>query len=78
MFNVSIDYLLGRKPDVLVSEVDTNIIEIPALNRKYNLLKGRIDKVKEEYKNVNATNIAINKLCAGVGKTTYGKSKTRR
>ena len=76
LFNVSIDYLLGRTPDILVSEVDRDIIEIPALKRKYNLLKGKIDKVKEEYTNINATNIAINELCAGVGKTTYGESKT--
>ena len=75
LFNVSIDYLLGRTPDVLVSEVDKDIIEIPVLKRKYNLLKCRMDKVKEEYKNINATNIAINELCAGVGKTTYGESR---
>ena len=41
LFNVSIDYLLGRTPDVLVSEVDRDIIEIPVLKRKYNLLKSR-------------------------------------
>lgn len=76
IFNVSIDYLLGRTPDILVSEVDKDIIEIPILKKKYDLMKKRMDKLKEEYKNENAIIIAKNELCAGSGRTTYGESQS--
>lgn len=64
IFNVSTDYLLGRTPDVLVSNVDKDIIEIPILKKKYDLMKKRMDRLKEEYKNENAIIIAKNELCA--------------
>ncbi len=76
IFNVSIDYLLGRTPDVLVSEVDKDILEIPILKKKYDLMKKRMDRLKEEYKNENAIIIAKNELCAGSGRTTYGESQS--
>ena len=76
IFNVSIDYLLGRTPDVLVSEVDKDIIKIPILKKKYDLKKKRMDRLKEEYKNENAIIIAKNELCAGSGRTTYGESQS--
>ena len=76
LFNVSIDYLLGRTPDVFVNEADRDILDISILQKKYNHLKNRLDKVKDSYKNENAIIIAINELCCGVGNTSYGETKS--
>ncbi len=38
MFNVSIDYLLGRTPDVFVNEADKDILDISLIKDKYNFL----------------------------------------
>lgn len=76
IFNVSIDYLLGRTPDVFVDETDINTLDISIIQKKYNALKNKIGNVKDSYKNENAIGIAINELCCGVGKTIYGETKS--
>lgn len=75
IFNVSLDYLLGRTPDVFVDESNRGALDISIIQKKYNHLKSKIDNVKDSYKNENSIIIAINELCCGVGKTTYGESK---
>ena len=76
IFNVSIDYLLGRTPDVFVYESDRNTLDISIIQEKYKTLKNKIGNVKNSYKNENSIGIAINELCCGVGKTTYGETKS--
>lgn len=76
IFNVSIDYLLGRTPDIFVDGTDRDTLDISAIKDKYNFTKRRMDKVKEFYKNDTTLGVAINELCCGVGKTTYGESIT--
>lgn len=76
IFNVSIDYLLGRTPDVFVNESDRDTLDISIIQKKYNQLKSKIDNIKDYYKNENAIVIAVNELCSGVGRTTYGESKS--
>lgn len=76
IFNVSIDYLLGRTPDVFVDETDRNTLDISIIQEKYKALKNKIGNIKNSYKNENAIGIAINELCCGVGKTTYGETKS--
>ena len=39
IFNVSIDYLLGRTPDVFVYEIDRDTLDISAIKDKYNFTK---------------------------------------
>ena len=76
IFNVSIDYLLGRTPDVFVDETDRDSLDISAIRDKYNFTKKKMDKVKEIYINDTTLGAAINELCCGVGRTTYGESIT--
>lgn len=76
IFNVSIDYLLGRTPDVFVNESDRDTLDISIIQKKYNQLKSKIDNIKDYYKNENAIVIAVNELCSGVGRTTYWESKS--
>lgn len=76
IFNVSIDYLLGRTPDVFVDETDISTLDISGIKDKYNFTKKRMNKVKEIYKNDTTLNNAINELCCGVGKTTFGETIT--
>lgn len=76
IFNVSIDYLLGRTPDVFVNECYRDTLDISIIQKKYNQLKSKIDNIKDFYKNENAIIIAVNKLCSGVGRTNYGESKS--
>lgn len=70
IFNVSIDYLLGRTPDVFVNETDRDTLDISAIKDKYNFTKKKMNKLKEIYKNDTTLSIAINELCCGIGKTT--------
>lgn len=76
IFNVSIDYLLGRTPDVFVDEADKESLDISLIKKKYDFSKKKIKNLKKEYKNENAIIIAVNELCSGVGKTSYGESKS--
>lgn len=76
LFNVSIDYLLGRTPDVFVDEANKESLDISLIKKKYDFSKKKIKNSKKEYKNENAIIIAVNKLCSGVGKTSYGESKS--
>lgn len=75
MFNVSIDYLLGRTPDVFVNETDKDILDISLIKDKYNFFKNKVYKLKDTYTNTTTLSEVINELCCGVGKTTYGESK---
>ena len=75
IFNVSIDYLLGRIPDVFVDETDKESLDISLIKKKYDFSKKKIKNLKKEYKNENAIIIAVNELCSGVGKTSYGESR---
>ena len=76
IFNVSIDYLLGRTPDVFVDETDRDTLDISGIKDKYNFTKKKMDKVKEIYKNDTTLSTAINELCCGAGKTTFGETIT--
>ena len=51
LFNVSIDYLLGRTPDVFIDESYIATLDISSIKDKYNFSKKRMNKVKEIYKN---------------------------
>lgn len=75
IFNVSIDYLLGRTTDIFANEIDKDILDLSMLKRLYNNRKIKIDKLKDVYTNKNATSIACNELCAGTGQTLYGETK---
>lgn len=75
MFNVSIDYLLGRTPDVFVNEADKDILDISLIRDKYNFFKNKVYKLKDTYTNTTTISEVVNELCCGVGKTTYGESK---
>ena len=76
IFNVSIDYLLGRTLDVFVDKTDRDILNISNIQKKYNFAKKKLSKLKKIYKNDTTLGTAINELCCGVGKTTYGESIT--
>ena len=72
----TVDYLLGRTPDVFVDEADKESLDISLIKKKYDFFKKKIKNLKKEYKNENAIIIAVNELCSGVGKTSYGESKS--
>lgn len=75
LFNVSIDYLLGRTPDVFVNEADREVLDLSLIKDKYNFLKNKVCSLKDTYKNNTTLSDVINDLCCGVGKTSYGESK---
>ncbi len=76
IFNVSIDYLLGRTPDIFVDETDKDTLDISNIRDFYKLKKRKMEKPKENYKNNTTLSTAINELCCGTGSTVYGESKT--
>lgn len=76
IFNVSIDYLLGRTPDVFIDEYDKNIMDISIIKEKYELTKRKSEKIKEQYINEGSIITAKNEICTGAGITTYGESKS--
>ncbi len=76
IFNVSIDYLLGRTPDVFIDEHDKNIMDISIIKEKYELTKRKLEKIKEQYINEGSIVTAKNEICTGSGITTYGESKS--
>ena len=75
LFNVSIDYLLGRTPDVFVNEADREVLDFSLIKDKYNFFKNKVYSLKKMYTNNTTLPDVINELCSGVGKTTYGESK---
>lgn len=75
LFNVSIDYLLGRTPDVFVSESDKETLDMSIMRDLYKLHSRKLEKIKENYINDSALGTAVNELCCGTGRTTYGESK---
>ena len=52
IFNVSIDYLLGRTPDVFVDEADKESLDISLIKKKYDFFKKKIKKYNE-YRNIS-------------------------
>ncbi len=76
IFNVSIDYLLGRTPDVFIDEYDKNVMDISIIKEKYELTKRKLEKIKEQYINEGSIITAKNEICTGSGLTTYGESKS--
>ncbi len=76
IFNVSIDYLLGRTPDIFFDETDKDILDISNIRDFYKLKKRKMENPKENYENNTTLNTAINKLCCGIGNTSYGETKT--
>ena len=75
LFNVSIDYLLGRTPDIFVNEADREVLDLSLIKDKYNFLKNKVYSLKDTYTNNTTLPDVINELCCGVGKTSYGESK---
>lgn len=75
IFNVSIDYLLGRTSDVFTSEADKDVLDLSLIKDKYNLLSKKVYKLKDVYTNDSTLSEVVNELGCGVGKTTYGESK---
>ena len=65
-----------KKLAYFVYETDRDTLDISAIKDKYNFTKKRTNKVKEIYKNDTTLSIAINELCCGVGKTTFGETIT--
>jgi len=75
IFNVSIDYLLGRTSDVYASDADRDVLDLSLIKDKYNLFSRKVNKIKDIYTNDTTVQGVVNELCCGVGKTTYGESK---
>ena len=46
IFNVSIDYLLGRTPDVFVDEADKESLNISLIKKKYDFFRKKIKNLK--------------------------------
>ena len=51
LFNVSIDYLLGRTPDVFVSESDKETLDMSIMRDLYKLHSKKLENIKENYIN---------------------------
>lgn len=66
LFNVSIDNLLGRTPDVFVGEKDKVEFDISVIKEKY---KSDLNKI---YENENSPAIIANELMCGVGRSSIG------
>ena len=66
IFNVSVDYLLGRTPDIFVGEKDKIEVNILPIKEKYS-------DSKEIYINDMAPAIIVNELMCSVGESSYGK-----
>lgn len=75
LFNISIDYLLGRTPDVFVSEANKETLDMSIMKNLYKLHSRKLDNIKENYINNTTLGTAVNELCCGTGRTTYGESK---
>lgn len=72
LFDVSIDYILGRTPDVFVGEADKIEVDLGPIKEKYEDMKNKFSNPTEMYENDNSIGITINELMCGVGKTSCG------
>ena len=72
IFNVSIDYLLGRTPDVFVNANDRVLLNLFELKNSYYNSKEKLKKFKMVYTNDNAPSIASNEICARSGDFSQG------
>ena len=77
-YKVSIDYLLGRTPDVLVVQEYKEDFDVKNFQDLYRAKKGRCKNAKRVYETDDVIGIAINELMCGVGKTGYGTVKMNR
>lgn len=78
IFNVSIDYLLGRTPDIFVGEADKIDFDISLVKDVYNKVKKNFSNPKEVYENNNAVMITVNELMCGVGTSIIGNVKMNK
>ena len=68
IFEVSTDFLLGLTPDVYIGEKDKATIDLTNIKNKYEK-----NPTTEIIDADEAMGWAVNELCCGVGKTTYGE-----
>ena len=68
IFEVSTDFLLGLTPDVYIGEKDKATFNLENIKNKYEK-----NKSSEIINTDEAIGWAVNELCCGVGKTTYGE-----
>jgi len=74
IFNVSIDYLLGRTPDVFVSANDKATLNLLELKNAYYNSKSKLKTFKKIYHNEISSGIASNEICARAGDFSYGRN----
>lgn len=67
IFGVSTDFLLGLTPDVYIGEKDKATFNLTNIKNKYVR-----NPITEIINSDEAVSWAVNELCCGVGKTTYG------
>lgn len=67
IFEVSTDFLLGLTPDVYIGEKDKATFNLTNIKNKYEK-----NPTTEIIDTDEAAGWAVNELCCGVGKTTYG------
>lgn len=72
IFNVSIDYLLGRTPDVFVNANDKKVFNLLETKELYYSSKENLKNFKEVYVNNNSVSIAGNEICAREGDFSQG------
>ena len=68
IFEVSTDFLLGLTPDVYIGEKDKATFNLTNIKNKYEK-----NSTTEIIYTDEAIGWAVNELCCGVGKTTYGE-----
>lgn len=68
IFEVSTDFLLGLTPDVYIGEKDKATFNLTNIKNKYEK-----NESAEIINTDEAIGWAVNELCCGVGKTTYGE-----
>lgn len=68
IFEVSTDFLLGLTPDVYIGEKDKATFDLTNIKNKYEK-----NPTTEIIDADEAIGWAVNELCCGVGKTTYGE-----
>ena len=68
IFEVSTDFLLGLTPDVYIGEKDKATFNLTNIKNKYEK-----NSTTEIINADEAVGWAVNELCCGVGKTTYGE-----
>lgn len=68
IFDVSTDFLLGLTPDIYIGEKDKARFNLANIKNKYEK-----NPNTEIIDTDEAIGLAVNELCCGVGKTTYGE-----